>query len=127
MVQAVDVYPTIVSLLGLPIHPGVQGTDLSGVLLGGPERGCERVVCELDDLPDRQYAATYALRTERWKLIYYPGARTGMLFDLADDPGELNNLFFRPDLAEVRRGLIFDLLDHFYTSKDPLPIRLSQA
>ncbi len=29
--------------------------------------------------------------------------------------------------AEVRKALIEDLLDHFYTSKDPLPMRLAQA
>lgn len=127
MVQEVDVYPTLMSLVGLPSHPGVQGSDLSGMLLGGPEQGCERVVCELDDLPDRQYAACFAVRSERWKLIYYPGARTGMLFDLQEDPGELSNLYFDDRFAGVRAELMCDLLDHLSASKDPLPIRLSQA
>ncbi|KPK85099.1 MAG: hypothetical protein AMJ81_04135 [Phycisphaerae bacterium SM23_33] len=127
MVQEIDVYPTLMSLLGLPSHPGVQGRDLSGMLLGGPEQGCERVVCELDDLPDRQYAACFAIRSEQWKLIYYPGARTGMLFNLLEDPAELSNLYFEEDFAAVRGELTCDLLDHLYTSKDPLPIRLSQA
>lgn len=127
MVEEIDVYPTVMGLLGLDSHPGVQGRDLSGMLRGGPDVGAERVTCELDDLPDRQYAATYAIRSERWKLIYYPLARTGMMFDLADDPGELRNLYFDDRYARVRRELTDDLLDHLYTSKDPLPIRLSQA
>jgi len=127
MVEEIDVYPTIVSLIGLPTHPGLQGRDLSGMLRGGPEEGCGRVICELDHLPDRQYAATFAIRTDQWKLIYYPVARTGMLFNLVEDPGELDNLYFEQDLAGTRTELMCGLLDHFAASKDPLPIRLSQA
>jgi arylsulfatase A-like enzyme len=115
------------SLLGLPIHAGVQGKDLSGMLLGGPEAGYEQVTCELDDLPDRQYAGVYALRTEEWKLIYFPVARTGMVFHLREDPGELHNLYFDSGYASVRAELFERLLHYLYTSKDPLPIRLSQA
>ncbi|MFC1712725.1 sulfatase [Candidatus Poribacteria bacterium] len=127
MVQEIDIYPTIMSLVGLPIHTGVQGQDLSGMMQGDSQEGCGRVICELDNLPDRQYAATYAVRNEEWKLIYYPGMRTGMLFNLVADPGELNNLYFEDAFADMRQELMYDLLDHFCTSKDPLPIRLSQA
>jgi arylsulfatase A-like enzyme len=135
MVQEIDIYPTAMSLLGLPIHAGVQGKDLSGMLLGGPasagsvetESGYEQVTCELDDLPDRQYAGVYALRTEEWKLIYFPVARTGMLFHLREDPQELHNLYFDSGYAPVRAELLQSLLDYLYTSKDPLPVRLSQA
>lgn len=127
MVQGIDVYPTVMSLLGLPTHAGVQGKDLSGMLLGGLEAGYEQVTCELDDLPDRQYAGVYAVRTEEWKLIYFPVARTGMLFHLREDPQELHNLYLDSGYASVRAELFQSLLDCLYTSKDPLPIRLSQA
>jgi arylsulfatase A-like enzyme len=158
MVQEIDVYPTVMSLLGLPIHAGVQGKDLSGTLrvaldavpessprpgvvsrggrqqaerggasLGETQAGYEQITCELDDLPDRQYAGVYALRTKEWKLIYFPVARTGMLFHLREDPGELHNLYFDSGYASVRAELFERLLDYLYTSKDPLPIRLSQA
>ena len=50
-----------------------------------------------------------------------------MLFNLLEDPGELTNLYLDDDFANVRQSLICDLLDHLYASKDPLPIRLSQA
>ena len=127
MGQSIDIYPTIMSLMELPIHPGVQGRDLSDVLRGGPEVGYERVTCALDDLPDRQYAAVYAIRSEDLKMTYFPRARTGMLFNLKDDPGELHNLYFDAAHSRVRHELMNDFLDHLYASKDPLPIRLSQA
>ena len=126
-VEEIDVYPTVMGLLGMDVHAGVQGRDLSGMLRGGEQVGAARVVCELDDLPDPQYVATYAIRSDEWKLIYFPRARTGMMFHLTEDPGELHNLYFDPGYADVRRELTWDLLDHLYTSKDPLPIRLSQA
>jgi arylsulfatase A-like enzyme len=127
MVQQIDIYPTVVSLLGLPIHAGVQGKDLAGTLRGGPEVGYERVTCELDLLPDDQYQPSHAIRSRTWKLDYFPLARTGMLFNLEDDPGERRNLYLEPSCARIREALLQDLLQHLYETKDPLPIRLSQA
>jgi len=127
MVEEVDIYPTVMSLLGLSVHGGVQGRDLSGALRGEPFEGRKLVTCELDDLPDGQYAASVAVRSEEWKLVYYPVARTGMLFNLREDPGELENRYFDEGARSVRHEMMMHLLDHFCTSKDPLPVRLSQA
>jgi arylsulfatase A-like enzyme len=127
LVQEIDVYPTVMGLLGLPVHAGVQGKDLSPMLGGGPEFGYDRVTCELDLLPDPQYQPSHAIRSREWKLDYFPVARTGMLFNLEDDPDETRNRFFDPGCATIREGLLRDLLQHLYETKDPLPIRLSQA
>lgn len=127
MTQQIDIYPTVLSLLGLPIHAGVQGQDLSGTLRGGPEAGYARVTCELDQLPDPQYVPSHTIRGPEWKLSYFPVARTGMLFNLLDDPGERFNRFFDPGCARVREALMMDLVQHLYETKDPLPKRLSQA
>ena len=132
MVQEIDVYPTVMSLLGLPIHAGVQGRDLSGTLRGGEATGYGRVYCELDDLTNPIhtnpcYVPSQAVRSEQWKLNYFPLARTGMLFNLAEDPAETHNLYYDPAYANPRHELMMDLLDHHHASKDPLPLRLSQA
>jgi arylsulfatase A-like enzyme len=127
LVQQIDVYPTVLSLLGMPVHAGVQGKDLSSVLRGGPEIGYDRVTCELDLLPDSQYVPSHAIRSREWKLCYFPLARTGLLFNVLDDPGERRNLFFAPGCAPIREELLQDLLQHLYETKDPLPIRLSNA
>ena len=135
LVQEIDVYPTVMSLAGLPVHAGVQGISLAPMLTrgsdqgqaGGEEFGYDRVVCELDLLPDPQYQPSQAIRSKEWKLDYFPVARTGLLFNLVDDPLERRNLFFQPSCAAVREELLRDLVQHLYESKDPLPIRLSQA
>jgi arylsulfatase A-like enzyme len=87
----------------------------------------ERVSCELDLLPDRQYQPSQALRTAEWKLDYFPLAHTGLLYHLREDPAEQHNLYHDPGYARVRDALLGDLLEHLYATKDPLPIRLSQA
>jgi hypothetical protein len=44
------------------------------------------------------------IRCGRWKLVYYHGHRP-QLFDLQDDPAEMNDLAARPPYAEVRDAL----------------------
>ncbi|MBI3974356.1 MAG: sulfatase-like hydrolase/transferase [Chloroflexi bacterium] len=127
LVQEIDVYPTVMALLGLPSHAGVQGRDLSSMLLGGPEAGYHHVTCELDALLDTSFVPSQTIRTAEWKLEIFPVDRTGLLFDLRDDPAEQHNLFFDPGYAKIREELTFDLLQHRYETKDPLPIRLRGA
>lgn len=127
LVQEIDFYPTIMSLAGMPIHAGVQGKDLSPMLRGEGGDVHEYVTCELDELVDKAYMPTVAVRTRDWKLIYYPGAHTGMMFNLVEDPGEYNNLYFDEAHREKRHELMGLLIDDYCLNKDPLPVRLSQA
>ena len=64
------------------------------------------------------------LRHEDWKLIIWHGApatggrRDGELYNLTDDPGELENLFHNPDFIEMRRRLKSMLLDVMAEAED---------
>lgn len=158
LVQEIDIYPTVMSLLGLPIHGGVQGRDLTPLFTAGevgsrektrngppwgapPESGkpraaqpvhaaspaYDRVFCELDDLPDPQFVSNAAVRTHDWKLNYFHHSRSGLMFDLRNDPGEEVNLFDDPGYADRRWELTARLLDMYDVMKDPLPYRLTQA
>ncbi len=127
LVQEIDIYPTVLSLLGLPAQPGVQGRNLAPLMVGEAEKLYEQVFCELDALPDDTYAPSQAIRTREWKMDYFPLSRTGLLFNLLDDPQELRNLFHDPACAGIRHALMSDLVDRLYEAKDPLPIRLGQA
>jgi arylsulfatase A-like enzyme len=126
MCAEIDIYPTIMSLLGLPIHPGVQGRDLSKMLLGGKEEGCERIFCELDRMPLAEDAIpSQTIRRADWKLNYFPLTRQGLLFHLKEDPEERHNLYTDPAHARIRHELMMDIADFIHASGDPLPIRLS--
>jgi len=49
------------------------------------------------------------LRQDNWKLIYYHGFQS-QLFDLADDPQELNDLADAPEHQEIKEQLLAQLL-----------------
>ncbi len=51
---------------------------------------------------------------------------TGQLHNLKDDPAELNDLYGSPELAEVQRSLLEDLLTWSLRVQDPLPLPRSR-
>ena len=101
-VSLVDVYPTIVDALHLPVAP--DESDLRGESLLPLARG-ERV-------DERNIFAEYhamgsitgmfMLRSGRYKFVYYAGYEA-QLFDLESDPGELRDLAADPQYAPVRQ------------------------
>lgn len=127
LVQEIDIYPTLLSMIGVPISTGVQGRDLTDLIDGPSESGYDHVFCELDDLPDQHNIDSVAVRTEEWKLNYFVGTQNGMLFNLFDDPGETHNRFDDPSCAEARQKMMALLADSYHAMKDPLPVRLRGA
>jgi arylsulfatase A-like enzyme len=127
LVQEIDIYPTLMALLGLECHPGVQGMDLSGAILRSEDLGYEHVYCELDQLPTPAVIPAQMIRSEDCKLIYFPLCQEGMLFQMEEDPLEMHNLYYDSAYTAVKQRMLSHLLDRIYVAKDPLPIRLSQA
>jgi len=82
-----DIYPTLCGLIGLPLPDSVEGRSLLPILRG-----------ERDSIRDSVFYAygkvQRGVRCGRWKLIQYhvKGTRTVQLFDVKDDPFEINNL-----------------------------------
>jgi arylsulfatase A-like enzyme len=103
LVQTVDLLPTLLELLGVPAPPAleVQGRSLVPLLTGGRIEPLS-VYSSALTLPkryDRSYRLKpgrqlHSLRTDRWKLIVYPGVEQDYveLYDLARDPGETRDL-----------------------------------
>ena len=60
---------------------------------------------EPDGRTSHLVAKHYGIRTARYKLIYFYDHDYWELYDLAEDPGEMNNLY--PDLASS--GLVRQL------------------
>ena len=85
-VEAIDVMPTIFSLLGIdPPYP-FQGRDLAPLMMGDEDGNRERVRFS-------ENRGGIAVLREPWKLIYFRDARQPVeLYNLVEDPGELNNL-----------------------------------
>ena len=111
----IHIVPTALEILG--VSPGdeneIEGTSLAGVLEGRTGELPDHVFTESG------YADEYcrAVRTRRWKLAYVPdeitrGEMRGVpfeLYDLANDPGERENLFdSEPVIAESLKTVLLD-------------------
>ncbi len=93
LVYLYDLFPTLGAYAGLLIPEGVEGKDLSAVI-AGEEAGVRQALFTAYRDIHR------AIRDERWKLIRYPKLDHTQLFDLENDPHELNNLAGEPEHAE---------------------------
>jgi arylsulfatase A-like enzyme len=112
LVEAIDLIPTFVDVLGgEPCPHLLEGRSLAPLLAGdAPEEWRDYVVSEVDyawrgarltlHLPPDQTRG-YMLRDRRWKYISYDNF-DAQLFDLADDPQEFTDLGQSPAHAEIR-------------------------
>jgi len=80
-----DLYPTFCELAGCKVPPVVQGKSLMPVIRGQVETLYPEVYCYFRDVQRM-------VRTNRWKLIWYPKIGRRQLFDLENDPLELHDL-----------------------------------
>jgi arylsulfatase A-like enzyme len=103
-VRLVDVMPTVLDLLGLPVPPDVAGCSLRPLWAGGGEAGrppgCAEAVIEIAE--ERAYPVV-AIRAGGFKYIHHEHAGDEV-YDLATDPGETRNLLGagRPQEAALR-------------------------
>ena len=84
-VYLLDLYPTLCDLAGLVAPPEVEGLSLAPVLSG-------KLKTRRTDLFTAYRDVQRAVRDDRWKLIVYPQINRAQLFDLRNDPDELNDL-----------------------------------
>jgi arylsulfatase A-like enzyme len=100
-VDGIDVFPTVMGLLGINGPQSLPGENVLAGPVGRPALSETR-------RRDRQGGTTdlIALRTPRWKLIYAPAAKRFELYDLRDDPGERIDRFGTvPEGATLARDL----------------------
>ena len=89
-----DIYPTVCDLAKIPIPTTVQGRSLAPVIRGQAE---SVYPCVFGHFRNVQRM----IRTDKWKLIWYPKIDKYQLFDMASDPSELKDLCGQPCHAAV--------------------------
>ncbi len=60
----------------------------------------------------------YAIITTRWKLVYYAGQKNSLLFDLENDPEELENLYQKKEYRDIGQVLEKRLLNELILTPD---------
>jgi choline-sulfatase len=94
----VDIMPTILSLAGAAIPDSVEGKEVSPVFLGRKQSVQDFLILEI--------RGATCIVTDRWKMSVYPQYGDGELYDLKNEPDEFNNLFNRPQYAEIQKMLL---------------------
>ncbi|MCA9062059.1 MAG: DUF4976 domain-containing protein, partial [Planctomycetaceae bacterium] len=120
LIQNIDYGPTFLEVAGAEIPEEMQGRSLVPILQNGGRPTSE--------WRDAIYYAYYenasvhnvpvhdGVRTDRYKLMFFPRTREWNLFDLRYDPEELRSVHAEPEYAEVLAGMQKRYVDlrHFY-------------
>ena len=111
MILNVDFAPTFLGCAGLPVPADIQGRSFVP-LFGGklPKDWRTSMYYRYYHYPgDHLVQQHYGVRTERYKLIYYHRLDEWELFDLAEDPHELKNVFAQPAYNRIVNQLKSEL------------------
>ena len=148
-ISIADIMPTICDLIDVPLPAGVQGRSLKPLLLGEAypkedfasayaEHGFGGLHYTADDEFDpaedgltagvafdelNGWSQSGVMRMARrgdWKLVFDMQGN-GQLYDLSQDPFELDNLFNQPGSAVIQSEMLAELLAWTLRVQDPLP------
>lgn len=112
LVQWMDIAPTLLESAGVEIPKSFESRSLWPVVSGQSGEIRSEVWSELarDHI---QTGAEYIVmrRDRRWKIVYYAGDSYGELYDLANDPGELRNLWAAAEHLERREAMVRHVLE----------------
>jgi arylsulfatase A-like enzyme len=103
----VDLAPTLMHLLDLPVPDSMTGIDQANVWLGKEEQARDSVIVEMHHSPSLLHLKTCI--DQRYKITIYNEAIHGELFDLETDPGEKHNLWGDPAQIELKNLMLFKL------------------
>ena len=127
LVELTDIAPTLLELAGLPIPEHMHGRSLVPIL------SSENPPAKHRDFVRSEYRAAVALKddtfasmicTGQWKLTIYHGHNLGELYDLANDPGEFENLWDDPIHEQRKMDLLIKCFDSTVVTTDWGPERV---
>lgn len=113
----VDYAPTFLAATGQEIPFTMSGVDQSAVWYGETSSIRDHVLVENRHQPTTVFANTYV--DERYKITAYYQQEYGELFDLAQDPGEVHNLWNEARHATLKSDLLLKL-SHAQMGAQPL-------
>ena len=109
LIQNIDYAPTILDLAGVAIPADMDGKSFAGLLRGeeSTEPFRDAIYYHYYEYPNEHSVKRhYGIRTDRYKLIhFYYDIDEWELYDLNNDPAEMNNLYDDPDLKDTRDSL----------------------
>ncbi|MFW5923315.1 MAG: sulfatase, partial [Planctomycetota bacterium] len=122
IVEAVDMAPTLTALAGLSPLESHDGEDISHLLRGDDG--------EVHRVGVTEFAWSKSVRKGRYRMVYYPPEMFdeeypdgfGELYDLKEDPWEMENLYFDSDYSAIVNELHRDLNEWLITTSRPTTV-----
>lgn len=127
----IDVSATILDRTRLQPYNGMQGRSFLEVI-DNPAK-THRADMMIEDENQRSVAGLgprpreRTIVTDRWRLSIFAGHDWGELYDLAEDPGEFNNLWDAPTHQPTKAQLLERLAHNLMSACDRSPAPLHQA
>ncbi len=106
--NTVDLAPTFLGCAGIPVPRRMTGLNQMAAWSGQAPPPRQNVIVENHHNPTTMHIKTMV--TDRYKITVYGNAACGELFDLQQDPGELVNLWDRPEAAKLKCDLLLEFL-----------------
>lgn len=122
-VQNIDYAPTFLEIAGVEKPEDMQGESLLPLLKGEhPADWREDLYYHFYEYPaEHAVKRHYGVRDDRYKLIhFYNDIDTWELYDLQEDPHEMNNLYGKPGMEEVTKRMMKKLKDNQEKYDDPI-------
>jgi arylsulfatase A-like enzyme len=104
LANLVDLPQTFLGVAGVEPAPGMQGVDLSPVLLGQAQSVQDWTMVECRVTEHTIYQTTFI--TGNYKLIVYRDSDQGELYDMAADPDQYKNLWNSPAHQSLKGELL---------------------
>jgi len=115
LVYLYDIFPTVCDLTHTQVPVGVEGSNLAPIWRGKTDKVRDSLFTTYEDL-------MRAVRDDRWKLIRYPQINKTQLFDLKQDPHELQDLSQNPGQKERVQKMLAQLKNWQKKTDDKQPL-----
>ncbi|MNI21997.1 Arylsulfatase [compost metagenome] len=119
LVYQFDIFPTLCDFAGIEAPPNIEGKSMNALIRGETSQGRESIYSLYKDIQRM-------VKDDRWKMIRYRrSALTGQgtdyvqLFDLLNDPWEINNLVSDSRYSHQLDKLKLDMASWMKHVRDP--------
>lgn len=112
-----DLTPTCYDVAGKEIPKFFDGESLLPITRENKNNGRKGVLGQLNG--HFVYFEQRMWRREDYKIVFN-ATDVGELYDLKNDPQEINNLFYNEDYKEIKKEMLEELYDELVKIKDPL-------